>query len=207
MMQTVKKDLASRVAHTGNTWSSELKSVTEAYNERPNAAVHGAPATANEENAQLFFILQDNAAKFMHNKNLSTRRQDAIKEAGAFRAPIQGESRSFRPAYSDIVQTLGKISKGAGYVTNTTGKKTLLKHALPVPKESGKPLAHLTAPRKHAQPSGPDKSHKPSLPPPAPVAPPPPAPPVMVPVPKSRGRPPSGKPPNPKFMGLRSIYS
>ena len=108
--QTIKKDLASRVARTGNGWAKELRGVTEAYNERPNAAVHGPPATANEENAQQFFILQDNAAKFMHNKNLSTRRQDALKDAGAFRAPIQGESRSFRPAYSDTVQQLGKIT-------------------------------------------------------------------------------------------------
>ena len=207
VMQTVKKDLASRVARTGNGWSSELKGVTEAYNERPNAAVHGAPATATEENAQQFFILQDNAAKFLHNKNLSNRRQDAIREAGAFRAPIQGESRSFRPAYSDTVQTLGKISKGAGYVTNTTGKKTLLKQALPVPKESGKPLAHLTTARKNAQPSAPDKSHKPSVaPPPAPAPPPPPPAPVPPPAPKRRGRPPSGKEPNPFFKNLSLAY-
>jgi hypothetical protein len=204
-MQTIKKDLAARIARTGHAWKNELPSVTEAYNERPSSAVHGAPNTATEGGPQQFMIEQDNASKFMHNRNLTLRRQDAIKEAGAFRAPIQGESRSFRPAYSDTVQTLGKISLGADYVTNSTGKKTLLKEALPVPKGSGKAVAHLTAPRRNAQPSGPDKSTKPSLAPPPPVAPPPPT--TMVPVPKARGRPPSGKPPNPKFVGLRGIYS
>ena len=207
-MQTLKRDLAARMARTGNSWKNELPSVTEAYNERPSSAVHGAPNSATEGGPQQFMIEQDNASKFMHNRNLTIRRQDAIKEAGAFRAPIQGESRSFRPAYSDTVQTLGKISLGAGYVTNTTGKKTLLKEALPVPKGSGRAVAHLTAPRKNAQPA-PDKSAKPSVPPPPvqpPVAPPPP-PPIVVPVPKARGRPPSGKPPNPKFVGLRATYS
>ena len=207
-MQTIKKDLAARIARTGQSWKNELPSVTEAYNERPSSAVHGAPNTATEGGPQQFMIEQDNASKFAHNRNLTLRRQDAIKEAGAFRAPIQGESRSFRPAYSDTVQTLGKISLGAGYVTNTTGKKTLLKEALPVPKGSGKAVAHLTAPRRNAQPSAPDKSAKPSVAPPPvppPVAPPPPT--IMVPVPKARGRPPSGKPPNPKFVGLRGIYS
>jgi hypothetical protein len=206
-MQTIKKDLAARIARTGHAWKNELPSVTEAYNERPSSAVHGAPNTATEGGSQQFMIEQDNASKFMHNRNLTIRRQDAIKETGAFRAPIQGESRSFRPAYSDTVQTLGKISLGAGYVTNTTGKKTLLKEALPVPKGSGKAVAHLTAPRRNAQPSAPDKSTKPSVapPPPPPVAPPPPT--IVVPVPKARGRPPSGKPPNPKFVGLRATYS
>jgi hypothetical protein len=208
-MQTIKKDLAARIARTGNAWKNELPSVTEAYNERPSSAVRGAPNSATEGGPQQFMIEQDNASKFMHNRNLTIRRQDTIKEAGAFRAPIQGESRSFRPAYSDTVQTLGKITPGAGYVTNTAGKKTLLKEALPVPKGSGKAVAHLTAPRRNAQPSAPDKSTKPSVAPPPvspPVAPPPP-PTIVVPVPKARGRPPSGKPPNPKFIGLRATYS
>ena len=124
-MQTLKRDLAARMARTGKSWKNELPSVTEAYNERPSSAVHGAPNSATEGGPQQFMIEQDNASKFMHNRNLTIRRQDAIKETGAFRAPIQGESRSFRPAYSDTVQTLGKISLGAGYVTNTAGKKTL----------------------------------------------------------------------------------
>ena len=175
-IQTLKKDLASRLARTGQPWAKEIHAVTEAYNERPNEAVHGAPATAGEESAQGFFVLQDNARAFLHNRNLSMKRQAALREAGAFRAPNIGETRSFRPAYKDTVQTLGKITPGAGYVTNTTGKKTLLKHALPVPQGSGKPLAHLTTPRR--QP-GPRLDHQPSVAvPPPPLAPAPQAPPA-----------------------------
>jgi hypothetical protein len=43
---------------------------------------------------------------------------------------------------------LGKIEPGNQYVQNTAGKRTLLKHALAVPTGSGRPVAHLTAPRK-----------------------------------------------------------
>ena len=163
-MQTIKRDLASRVARTGKGWASELDSITEAYNERPHSAVHGAPNTAAEGGPQQFMIEQDNAAKFMHNRNLTIRRQDALKEAGAFRTPIHGESRSFRPAYSEAVHVLGKMASGGGYVTNTArGKKTLLKQALAVPKESGKPLGHLTTPRRQPGPRI-DLSPKPSFP-------------------------------------------
>ena len=151
-MQTLKKDLAAGVARNGKPWASQLRTVAENYNERPNAAVHGAPATADEEGPQRFFIEQDNAGKFMHNRALTMRRTEALRSAGAFRAPVYGESRSFRPGYENAPQVLGKITHGAGYVQNTNGRQTLLKDALPVPKGSGKPLGQLTAPRKQPAP-------------------------------------------------------
>lgn len=154
-IQTLKKDLAAKVARTGEGWAKQLASTTEAYNERPNAAVHGAPADAQEDTPQGFFVSQDNATKFVHNRALTIHRKEALQEAGAFRAPVYGESRSFRPAYENAPQVLGKITPGAGYATNTTGKKTLFKYALPVPRGSQRPLAQLTAPRRQKGPRGP----------------------------------------------------
>ena len=90
-IQTLKKDLASRLARTGQPWAKEIHAVTEAYNERPNEAVHGAPATAGEESAQGFFVLQDNAMAFLHNRNLSMKRQAALREAGALADVTEGE--------------------------------------------------------------------------------------------------------------------
>ena len=62
-----------------------------ADNNKSNDAVHGAPAqieTRNGgENAQHFRALQDNAAKFVHNRALTQTRMATIREAGAFRAP------------------------------------------------------------------------------------------------------------------------
>ena len=146
-IQSLKKDLASNVARTGQNWSTQLHGVTDAYNARPHSGVHGAPDGAYEDGPQKFFIEQDNAAKFLHNRNLTLRRQEALKATGAFRSPVHNETRSFRPAYEDTPQRLGRITPGAGFVENTNGRQTLFKHALPVPRGSGKPLAHLTAPR------------------------------------------------------------
>jgi hypothetical protein len=81
-------------------------------------------------------------------------------------APVYGESRSFRPAYENAPQVLGGITPGAGYAKNTTGKETLLKYALPVPRGSARPLAQLTAPRRQKQPRGPREA---APPPPAPA--------------------------------------
>jgi len=165
-IQTLKKDLAAKVARTGQGWATQLAGATEAYNERPHAAVHGEPADAEKPGVQRFFIDQDNADKFLHNRGLTIRRRAALKDAGAFRAPVYGESRSFRPAYENAPQVLGGITPGAGYAKNTTGKETLLKYALPVPRGSARPLAQLTAPRRQKQPRGPREA---APPPPAPA--------------------------------------
>ena len=50
-------------------------------------------------------VLQDNADKFQHNKDLTDRRVKAVQDAGAFRAPTNA-ARSFNPQYGDV-QRLG----------------------------------------------------------------------------------------------------
>ena len=42
-IQTLKKDLATRVARKGGQWSDHFERAAGAYNARPHETVHGAP--------------------------------------------------------------------------------------------------------------------------------------------------------------------
>ena len=90
-IQTLKKDHNERAAG--------------AYNARPHETVHGAPEDVEKQPATEFRVLQDNADKFQHNKDLTDRRVKAVQDAGAFRAPTNA-ARSFNPQYGDV-QRLG----------------------------------------------------------------------------------------------------
>ena len=69
--------------------------------------VHGAPEDVEKQPATEFRVLQDNADKFQHNKDLTDRRVKAVEDAGAFRAPTNA-ARSFNPQYGDV-QQLGAV--------------------------------------------------------------------------------------------------
>ena len=139
-IQTLKKDLAGKVARDGGGWAEHVAEVTEAYNARPHQAVTVAPE--NVETRPAATVLRDNAEKFEHNKNLTEGRQRRLEEAGAFRAPTNA-ARSFQPQY-------GAVRELAGYdsmtVRATDASETLLKHALPAPRGSGEPRGRLTRP-------------------------------------------------------------
>ena len=94
-IQTLKKDLATRVARKGGQWSDHFKRAAGAYNARPHETVHGAPKDVEKQPATEFRVLQDNADKFQHNKDLTDRRVKAVEDAGAFRAPTNA-ARSFK---------------------------------------------------------------------------------------------------------------
>ena len=79
-IQTLKKDLATRVARKGGQWSDHFERAAGAYNARPHETVHGAPRTWRSE----FRVLQDNADKFQRNKDLTDRRVKVVEDAGAF---------------------------------------------------------------------------------------------------------------------------
>ena len=145
-MQTVKKDLGARIAKRGGTWDEHLGYVVDAYNEKPNEAVYGAPEDVEEGGVQEFMVLKDNAQKFMQNKKLTQRRVKDVQEAGGFRAPVPTGGRSFNPQYSSNVYALQKITPGAQFVQNTTGRGFLLKEVQPAPRDSGKPQGRLTDP-------------------------------------------------------------
>ena len=97
-IQTLKKDLATRVARKGGQWSDHFERAAGAYNARPHKTVHGAP---EDVPATEFRVLQDNE----HNKDLTDRRVKAVEDA--FRAPTNA-ARSFNPQYGDV-QRLGAV--------------------------------------------------------------------------------------------------
>ena len=133
-IQTLKKDLATRVARKGGQWSDHFQQTASAYNARPHETVHGAPEDVEKQPATEFRVLQDNADKFQHNKDLTERRVKAVEDAGAFRAPTNA-ARSFNPQYGDV-QRLGAVDSMT--VRSTEGRETLLKLALPALQGSGK---------------------------------------------------------------------
>jgi hypothetical protein len=134
-MQQVKQAIATRAARGGGGWATNLRASTDAYNERYHSAVHGSPNEAAEPGVQQFMVLQDNAAKFQHNRGLVEKKRAALERGGAFRAPIPNQGRSFVPKYG-AVRELGEIQEGAATVTDADGNKVNFKHAQPVPRGS-----------------------------------------------------------------------
>ena len=139
-IQTLKKDLAGEVARHGGGWGDHIDEVSEAYNARPHEAVTVAPEDVETMPAATFRVYQDNARKFKHNDELTRSRQRRLGEAGAFRAPTNAQ-RSFQPQYGAVREV---SSYDSMMVRSTDGSETLLKHALPVPRGSGEPVARLT---------------------------------------------------------------
>ena len=145
-MQSLKIDLAGKIAKKGGDWSVELPKAVNAHNNKPHDAVHGPPAGIEGrnggDNAQMFRVMQDNASKFVHNRALTQRRMGEIREAGGFRAPT-GNARSFNPQYGNVRRVR---AVGSQYVTDASGRKTLLKQAQPAPEGSVNVRQTLTIP-------------------------------------------------------------
>ena len=80
-IQTLKKDLATRVARKGGQWSDHFQQTASAYNARPHETVHGTPEDVEKQPATEFRVLQDNADRFQHNKDLTNRRIKAVEDA------------------------------------------------------------------------------------------------------------------------------
>jgi len=162
-MQTLKKDLEDKAQTTGQGWAHNLKEATSNYNFRPNAAVHGSPETAGEENPQTFMLYQDQAANFMHNRALTMSRKSAIEAAGAYREPIDNGGRSFKPSYGDV-RNFKKFGPGGGTVEGSRGSVASLKLVRPVARGSEEPMAHITF-QKRAERQVPGRqSHEPPEP-------------------------------------------
>ena len=121
-MQTIKKDLSSVIAKKGGQRDQKLNQVIDAYNARPHATVIWAPEDIEKKPALLFRAYQDNASKFLHNRALTQRRIESVKESGAFRAPTNA-SRSFNPQFGKV-QKRGSVN--SMYVTNTGGREFCL---------------------------------------------------------------------------------
>ena len=112
-IQTLKKDLAGKVARDGGGWAEHVAEVTEAYNARPHQAVTVGLEDVETKPA----ATPEHPEKFEHNKNLTEGRQRRLEEAGAFRAPTNA-ARSFQPQY-------GAVRELAGYDSMTVRAATV----------------------------------------------------------------------------------
>ena len=124
------------MARKGGQWSDHFEQTASAYNARPHETVHGAPEDVEKQPATEFRVLQDNADRFQHNKDLTNRRIKAVEDAGAFRAPTNA-ARSFNPQYGDVQQLRAVDSM-------TVRSTEVLKLALPAPQGSGNAAGRLT---------------------------------------------------------------
>ena len=110
-MAGVKQDSAAAVADgDAKNWVDALPLSIAAHNRRPHSAVHAPPENFESVPAQDFRVLQDNARKGLLNRNSQLSKSKALKEAGAFRAPIPSK-RSFEPRHGDV-QLLGGARRG-----------------------------------------------------------------------------------------------
>jgi len=139
-MQTLKVKLGAARANEGGGWKDSLQKVVEGYNETPHPTVHGAPATAGDENIQQFFIQQDQAANFAKNAALTKERKQRVESLGAFREAISNGGRSFKPAYGPV-RKLKEVEPGALHVVDEAGNKALLKRVQGVNAASAEPQA------------------------------------------------------------------
>jgi hypothetical protein len=109
---------------------------------------------------QQFMVLQDNAAKFQHNRGLVEKKRAALERGVAFRAPIPNQGRSFVPKYG-AVRELGEVQEGAATVTDTDGNEVNFKNAQPVQQQSPEVQAAITNGKRQARPNDPGKlQHK-----------------------------------------------
>ena len=101
-IQTLKKDLAGKVARDGGGWGDHVDEAAEAYNARPHQAVTVAPEDVETMPAATFRVYQDNARKFKHNDELTRSRQRRLEEAGELRGRSKNGQRSFQPQYGAV---------------------------------------------------------------------------------------------------------
>ena len=144
-MQGVKQDQAAIVADgDAQNWVGALPQAVDAHNKRPHSAVFGAPENVEKIPEQDFRVLQNNARKSLLNRSSQLNKSKALKEAGAFRAPIPSK-RSFEPRYGDV-QLLGpKKNEDGNDVVRNRGEGTfVLKQIQPVVQGSAKSAGRLT---------------------------------------------------------------
>ena len=138
-LQTLKVKLANALANHGGAWDKNLGKVVKSYNDNPRAVVHGPPATAGQpDTVQNFVTLQDNANKFVHNFEVSRKREQEVYAAGAVRPAIEDGSRGHKPRYGKVAQ-IESLEDGGLHAIDTNGNKILLKTALVTARESAEP--------------------------------------------------------------------
>ena len=96
-------------------------------------------------------VLQDNADKQLGNAKEHARLKENLLTAGAYRAPVVDETRSFRPRFGPL-HLMGRVEHGL-VVPRDGSAKVPLKLVRPVHPGSGEPVASLTVARQPPAPA------------------------------------------------------
>ena len=154
-LQNVKARLARIMARDdAKEWADVLQPAVAGYNKTYNSAIHESPEELLESKEATFMVMQDNARKLEHNKQLTDRRVSKLRSAGAFRRPVGAQhfKRGFRATYGDVEEPTairGSTVEGPGGPVN-------IKLVQIVDKESTRPTPKFAVrgAAKKAEPQG-----------------------------------------------------
>jgi hypothetical protein len=143
---SLKITLARMMATREGTWKKLLQQAVEALNNTPKSVLHNeAPAQVEENDEVQFMLLQESARNFEHNKKVLARRTKDLKDAGSFRAPLEGlERKTFKrgnDASYGAVKRLESIEGSTAIATD--GSRSDVKHLRAVQEESTEVTARL----------------------------------------------------------------
>ena len=136
-MQNVKKALTRRIKIKKTDWLVELPAVIKGYNDSFHSSIHTEP---NDISSADIFALKKQAAKdLQENTEIIEKRQDKLKESGAFRVYLGREGglkqRADKPKWSNTIHEVKDFS-APGVVEDTEGKEFLTKLTKAVPQDS-----------------------------------------------------------------------
>jgi hypothetical protein len=115
-------------------WAAEVQRAVNAYNHVEHAHLHGRAPDEVQDDGNLRFYLQKQAAQdFAHNSELVKARDAKIAAAGHFRVELAARkfNRSHQVKYGDKVHTVQTAF--ADRVVDTEGDEFIGRHVLPVP--------------------------------------------------------------------------
>ena len=136
----LKKALKRREAAGGGNWASELQQAVQGLNSSSRPALGGmAPEDVEGDGAVAkdlrFSLKQEASDDLQENQELVAKRQEKLKEAGAFRVfqePRGPRRRADKPTWSTKVHIIDSFP-APGEVTDKDGDTYLTKLTLPVP--------------------------------------------------------------------------
>ena len=134
-IMSLKKQIFKRLAKKGDLkWDSLIPDVERAYNDSLGALGTTPNQAAKDDKLgriEQFQIQKENAENFEHNQEVSDRKTEALKKAGAFRQAVSSTSfdRSFKPTLGDKREVV-KVERGQ--VTDSRGKTVAINEVVPV---------------------------------------------------------------------------
>jgi len=153
-MQSLQQIIARKAAKAdGGDWGKLLAESVDALNGTTNEAVRDAPEDVVKDDqagkSLQFMVLKDNAAKFRHDKSLTSRRKKQLTSAGGFRRPIATRinkfQRSYRAKYGDQEEQTGSPKNGT--IVTGQGKPIDIKNIQVSTKGSDNPQERFAVPK------------------------------------------------------------